>query len=57
MLLRYISQDELFLNKLSLFLRETEFDQQEFFSNKLVLDIKYYYLDFNNNNLFYLFND
>lgn len=55
--LRSIPQNKLFVNKLELFLKKTRFIKQEFSICKLVLDIKYYYSGFQNNNLFYFFNN
>lgn len=51
------SQDKLFVSELSLSLREVRFGGQEFSIGKLVSNIKYYHLRYQNNNLFHLFND
>lgn len=56
-LLEHILQDGLFARKLLLILKEVRFSEQEFPTSKLILNIKYHYLGFWNNNLFYLFND
>ena len=50
-------QAELFANELSSFLKEVRFGEQMFPTSKPILDIKYYQLAFQNDNLFYLFND
>lgn len=52
-----IPQDGFFASELSLSLRKVRFNKQKFPISKLILDIKYHHLDFQNNNLFYLFND
>ncbi len=52
-----ISQDRLLASKLSSFLREVRFNEQESLTDKLVLDIKYYHLGSQKNNSFHPFND
>lgn len=56
-LLRYIPQNRLYANELLSFLREISFIDQEFFVDKPISDIKYYYLNSLNNNFFNLFNN
>lgn len=56
-LLECIPQDEFLASELSSLLREIWFNEQEFPINKLISDIKYNYLGFQNNNPFYPFND
>ena len=53
----HISQTGLFTSKLSSSLREVRFSKQIFPTGKLVSDIKYHYLGFQNNNPFYQFNN
>lgn len=55
-LLGHMPQDRLFASDLLSF-RKVWFSEKEFYISKPVLDIKYYYLDSENNNLFQLFND
>lgn len=56
-LLRRISQDWFLANKLSSFLREVKFSEQEFFTSIPISNIKYDYLRSKNNDFFYLIND
>lgn len=42
---------------MSLFLEEVKFSKQELSANIFVFNIKYNYLEFQNNNLFYQFNN
>lgn len=57
MLYRSTLSKKFFANELSLFLKEVRFKRQEFFADKLILNIKYHYSDSQNNNLFYSFNN
>ena len=50
-------QEGLLTSKLSVFLREVRFNEQEFLAGKPVLDIKYFHLGSQNTNLFHPFND
>ena len=53
----YIPEDRLFGSELSSPLREIRFNKQEFLTGTSISDIKYNYLEYKNDNLFYLFND
>lgn len=50
-------RDKLFTCKLSLFLKNVRFYKEKFFVSELVLNIKNYYPNFQNNDLFYLLNN
>ena len=54
---KHIPQAGLLASELSLSLRKIRFSKQEFSASKPILDIKYYHLGSQNNNLFYPFND
>lgn len=56
-LTEYTFQAEFLASELSLSLKEMRFCKQKFFANKFVLNIKYYHLGFQKNNLFHLFNN
>lgn len=51
---RHTTQAELLASELSSFLTEIKFSKQEFFASKPLSDIKYYYLAFSNNNVFFI---
>lgn len=50
-------QDGLLTSESLSFLREVSFNKQEFPADKPILNMKYHYLDFQNNNPFHLFNN
>ena len=52
-LFRYIFLDIFLANKLSLSLKKVKFSKQKFFTSKFILNIQYYNLDFQYNNLCY----
>lgn len=56
-MLKYTSQNELYISKSSSSLKEVNFGEQKFLTSKSISNIKYYYTSFQNNNLFYLFNN
>lgn len=55
-LLRRIFSDRLYTSELSSFLIEVSFSEQEFPTNKPILNIKYHHLGSQNDKFFYLFN-
>lgn len=50
-------QDRLLTSELSLFLIGVRWSEKDFLTGKSLSDIKYYHLGFQNDNLYYLFND
>lgn len=56
-LLRCTLQNKLLVSKSSSSLRKIRFSEEEFHIDKLLSDIKYYYLGSSKDNLFYPFND